>query len=136
LQSTSLSGIVFKKMICKTRYFTKWARKIGLNDSLLKKAVVEIQSGLLDANLGGGIVKKRIALPGRGKSSSTRTLLATNLRNRWFFVFGFEKNEIDNISEKELTTLKMLANDLLGMSVTQIKIAIEKGSLVEVEVEK
>ena len=122
-------------MICKTRYFTKWARKIGLNDSLLKKAVIEIQSGLLDANLGGGIVKKRIALPGRGKSGSTRTLLATNLRNRWFFVFGFEKNEIENISERELTTLKMLANDLLCMSAAQIKIAIEKGSLVEVEVE-
>jgi len=123
-------------MILKTRYFTKWARKIGLNNSLLEKAVLEIQSGLLDANLGGGIVKKRIALPGRGKSSSTRTLLATNLRNRWFFVFGFEKNEIENISEKELTTLKILAKDLLGMSAVQIKIAIEKGALVEVENEK
>jgi hypothetical protein len=123
-------------MILKTRYFTKWARKIGLNNSLLEKAVLEIQSGLLDANLGGGIVKKRIALPGRGKSSSTRTLLATNLRNRWFFVFGFEKNEIENISEKELATLKILAKDLLGMSAVQIKIAIEKGALVEVENEK
>ncbi len=136
MQSVSLSDIVYQKMILKTRYFTKWARKIGLNNSLLEKAVLEIQSGLLDANLGGGIVKKRIALPGRGKSSSTRTLLATNLRNRWFFVFGFEKNEIENISEKELTTLKILAKDLLGMSAVQIKIAIEKGALVEVENEK
>lgn len=123
-------------MICKTKYFSKWACKIGLNDLLLRKAVLEIQNGLLDANLGGGIVKKRIALPGRGKSGSSRTLLATNLRNQWFFVFGFGKNEMDNISEKELTILKMLANDLLGMSEAQIKIAIEKGSLVEVENEK
>lgn len=58
------------------------------------------------------------------------------MRNRWFFVFGFEKNEIENISEKELTTLKILAKDLLGMSAVQIKIAIEKGALVEVENEK
>ena len=123
-------------MIYKIRHFNRWARKTGLNDSLLTKAILEIKSGLMEANLGGGIVKKRIALPGRGKSCSTRTLLATNLRNRWFFVFGFEKNEIDNISEKELTTLKMLANDLLGMSAAQIEIAIEKGSLVEVEDEK
>jgi hypothetical protein len=120
-------------MIYKTKHFTRWARKAGLKDSFLKTAVLEIQSGLLEADLGGGIVKKRIALPGRGKSGSTRTLLATNLKDRWFFVFGFEKNERENILENELATLKMLAKDLLGMSVTQIKVAIEEGFLVEVE---
>jgi hypothetical protein len=120
-------------MIYKTRHFTRWARKAGLKDSLLKTAVLEIQSGLLEADLGGGIVKKRIALPGRGKRGSTRTLLATNLKDRWFFVFGFEKNERENILENELTTLKMLAKDILGMSATQIKVAIEEGFLVEVE---
>ena len=84
------------KMIYKTRNFTRWARKIGLNDSLLGTAVLEIQKGLLEADLGGGIVKKRIALPGREKRGSTRTLLATNRDDRWFFVFGFEKNERAN----------------------------------------
>jgi hypothetical protein len=49
-------------MVYKTKYFNKWARKVGLNDSLLNYAVREIKSGLLDANLGGGLVKKRIAL--------------------------------------------------------------------------
>ena len=120
-------------MIYKIRNFTRWARKTGLNDLLLERAVLEIKSGLLDADLGGGIVKKRIALPGRGKRGSTRTLLATNLGDRWFFVFGFEKNELENISEKELATLKMLAKDLLGMTAAQIKIAIGEGSLVEVK---
>jgi len=120
-------------MICKIRNFTRWARKTGLNDALLERAVLEIKSGLLDADLGGGIVKKRIALPGRGKRGSTRTLLATNLGDRWFFVFGFEKNELENISEKELATLKMLAKDLLGMTAAQIKVAIGEGSLVEVK---
>ncbi len=65
-------------MILKTRNFARWARKSGLSDSLLKKAVLEIQRGLLEADLGGGIVKKRIALPGRGKRGSARILLATN----------------------------------------------------------
>jgi len=120
-------------MIYKTRHFSRWARKAGLKDSFLKAAVLEIQCGLLEADLGGGIVKKRIALPGRGKRGSTRTLLATNLKDRWIFVFGFEKNERENILENELTTLKMLAKDLLGMSAAQIKVAIEEGFLVEVE---
>lgn len=120
-------------MIYKTRHFARWARKAGLNDSLLETAVLEIQSGLLEADLGGGIVKKRVALPGRGKRGSTRTLLATNLDDRWFFVFGFEKNERENISENELATLKKLARDLLGMTSKQITVAVGEGSLVEVE---
>jgi len=120
-------------MIYKTRNFARWARKIGLNDSLLETAVFEIQSGLLEADLGGGIVKKRIAFPGRGKRGSTRTLLATNRDDRWFFVFGFEKNERENISENELATLKMLAKNLLGLTAAQIAEAIAEGSLVEVE---
>ena len=78
-------------------------------------------------------MKKRIALPGKGKRGSTRTLLATNRDDRWFFVFGFEKNERENISENELATLKKLAKDLLGLTATQITVAIREGSLVEVE---
>jgi len=122
-------------MIYKTRHFARWARKAGLNNSLLETAVLEIKSGLLDADLGGGIVKKRIALPGRGKRGSTRTLLATNMDDRWFFIFGFEKNERENISENELSTLRKLAKDLLGMTVTQITVSVGEGSLVEVEYE-
>ena len=120
-------------MIFKTRHFSRWARKSGLSDSLLAMAVLEIQRGLLEADLGGGIVKKRIALPGRGKRGSTRTLLATNRNDRWFFVFGFEKNERENISENELESLKNLAKDLLGLTAAQIAVAIGEGSLVEVE---
>lgn len=81
-----------KKVIYKTRYFNKWARKHSLNDLLLRKAVLEIRSGLIDANLGGGVVKKRIALTGRGKRSSTRTLLATNLRNKMKWTIFQKKN--------------------------------------------
>jgi len=120
-------------MIFKTRHFARWARKSGLADSLLKKAVLEIQCGLLEADLGGGIVKKRIALTGRGKRGSTRTLLATNWNDRWFFVYGFEKNERANISENELESLKKLARSLLGLTDTQIAAAIEEDFLMEVK---
>ncbi len=68
-------------------------RKTELSDPVLCAAVEEMERGLIDADLGGGVVKKRVALPGRGKSGGARTLVATNKGNRWFFVFGFEKNE-------------------------------------------
>jgi hypothetical protein len=120
-------------MIYKTRHFARWARKAGLNDSLLETAVLEIHRGLLEADLGGGIVKKRIALPGQGKRGSTRTLLATNRDDRWFFIFGFEKNERENISESELAILKKLAKDLLGLTTVQLAAAVREGSVMEVE---
>jgi hypothetical protein len=120
-------------MILKTRHFARWARKSGLADSLLDEAVLEIGRGLLEADLGGGILKKRIALPGRGKRGSIRTLLATNRNDRWFFVFGFEKNKRANISDNELESLKKLAKHLLGLTAAQIMAAIEEGALVEVE---
>ncbi len=69
--------------------------------------------GLSDADLGGNILKKRIALPGRGKIGSTRTLIATNSKNRWFFVYGFEKSDRSNINKKELEALQSIAIDLL-----------------------
>ncbi len=96
----ALSDMVNNKMILKTKYFSKWARKAGLIDALLKNAVLEIKCGLLDANLGGGIVKKRIALPGRGKCGSTRTLLATNLRSRWFSYLVLKKTRLKMFQQK------------------------------------
>lgn len=101
-------------------------------DDLLCRAVDEMLNGLIDADLGGGIFKKRIALPGRGKSGSARTLLATNRDDRWIFVFGFEKNERANISDKERDALRMMAKDLLGLTATQLQEAISEGTLLEV----
>lgn len=96
-------------IVLKTRHFHRWARKSGLTDNALSDAVIEMVNGLIDADLGGGIVKKRVALPGHGKRGSTRTLLATNCDDRWIFVFGFEKNKRANISDRELEALKLLA---------------------------
>lgn len=89
-------------------------------------------NGLIDADLGGGIFKKRVALYGRGKRSSVRTLLATNRKDIWFFVFGFGKNERANISDKELEALRLLADDLLALTSQQISVAVDNGFLMEV----
>ena len=92
--------------------------------------------GLIDADLGGRVYKKRIALPGKGKSGSVRTLLATNWNDRWFFMFGFEKNDRANISTKELEALQLLADDLLSLKEDQIRQAVVDGSFIEVIHEK
>ena len=123
-------------MIIKTKKFDRWARKAALSDELLCQAVEEMLNGLVDANLGGGVFKKRVALPGRGKSGSVRTLLATNRNDRWFFLFGFEKNDRSNISKTELAALQSLADDLLSLQKLQILAAIEDGAFVEVIDEK
>ena len=119
-------------MIYKTRHFNRWAGKASLSDDLLRRAVEEMTNGLIDADLGGDVFKKRIALPGRGKSGSARTLLATNRDDRWIFILGFEKNERTNISDKERDALRMLAKDLLGLSTEQMQKAINEGALLEV----
>lgn len=115
----------------KTRTFNRWLRKIGLSDRQLIAATAEMQRGLIDADLGGHVVKKRVALPGQGKRGSTRTLVGTNYRDRWFFLFGFGKNERDNITANELVVLQEISKDLLALDDKQLEIAIENGELLE-----
>ena len=90
----------------KTKLFNKWAKKAGLSDSNLKDAVDEIERGLVDANLGGNLYKKRVATSTGGKSGGYRTLLAYKEHEKIFFVFGFEKNQRANINQREEKALK------------------------------
>jgi hypothetical protein len=116
----------------KTKWFHRWAAKEGLSDTALAAAVQEMESGLVDAQLGGHVVKKRVALPGRGKSSSTRTPLAYQAGSKAFFVYGFAKNERANIGDKELKALKMLAMELLDYQSAAMRKATKAGELVEI----
>jgi len=120
------------KRVFKTRYFSRWFRKIGLSDVALCHTVGEMEQGLIDANLGGGVVKKRLALPGRGKRGGARTLVATNKGDCWFFLFGFEKNERANITAEELKGLRVITRQLLGMTSEQLDEAVRDGSLQEI----
>lgn len=118
--------------VFKTRHFQRWMRKTSLTDEALSAAVLEMSQGLVDADLGRGVIKKRVAVGGRGKSRGVRTLVATNKGDRWFFVFGFAKNTRTNITATELETLQSLASDLLQLTKSQLKKAVEDGSLQEI----
>jgi hypothetical protein len=120
------------KRVFKTIHFNRWLRKSELTDSQLCSAVKEMEQGLIDASLGGGVVKKRIAVAGRGKSGGARTLIATNYKHRWFFVFGFEKNVRANISDKELEALQEIATDLLALESLQLDESVARGKLLEI----
>jgi len=120
------------KRIFKTRYFSRWMQKVELSDALLLNSVDEMERGLIDADLGGGVFKKRIALPNRGKSGSVRTLIATNKNNRWFFVLGFEKNQRDNIDATELKALKQAAKTMLTISDEKLQLALTNQDLMEI----
>jgi len=118
--------------VFKSKWFQKWAAKEGLDDDALRAAIEEMENGLIDAELGGHVVKKRVALPGRGKRGGTRTLVVYQQANKAFFVYGFAKNERANISDKELKALKLLATQLLGYTNPALVKAIEAGELIEV----
>ena len=120
------------RRVFKTRAFNRWMRKTPLIDTALCTALSEMERGLVDADLGGAVPKKRVALPGRGKSGSVRTLVATNRSNRWFVLFGFEKNERGNVSAKELEALQAIATDLLRLSSAELDAHIAIEALQEI----
>jgi len=119
--------------IFKNKVFNKWAEKEGLSDDTLRVAVDEMERGLIDADLGGHVVKKRVAVGGRGKSSGVRTLLAYKSGDKAFFVYGFAKNARANVSTDELKALKRLAKELMNYSDKTLTKAIQHGALIEVE---
>ena len=118
--------------VFKTRHFSRWMRKTELTNCVLCNAVAEMALGLIDADLGGGVVKKRVGFAGRGKRGGARTLVATNKGDRWFFVFGFEKNERANITGDELDALQEIAAQLLARTGRQLDEAVSDGVLQEI----
>jgi hypothetical protein len=117
----------------KTRVFARWMRREGLADRDLRDALAEMQNGLVDARLGGGLVKKRIARAGQGKSGGYRVLVASNFGERWVFMFGFAKNERDNIDDDELKLMKRLAATVLSLNENDLRKALTDGELLEIK---
>lgn len=120
------------KRILLLRTFARWKEKNGLPDWALAKAVEEMEQGLIDADLGGYVFKKRVAFPGRGKRSGVRVIVATQKVDPWFFLYGFGKNERNNISDKELEIFQEMAVDLLKLNDRQVDLALSSGEFVEV----
>lgn len=118
--------------IYKNKLFHQWSKEEALSDAALINAVKEIESGIYDANLGGFIYKKRIAIRGKGKSGSLRTILAYKMKNKAIFIYGYAKNRKDNISLKEEQALKKLAKIYFAYEANEINIAVNSGELFEV----
>ena len=118
--------------IFKTRLFAKWVNKEKLSDQILWQTIEEMERGLVDADLGGGVYKKRLALPGRGKRGGARTIIAYKMKEKAFFIFGYAKNERATISMEEKKMAKTLANELFSYSAEQLNNLVAEGKLIEV----
>jgi hypothetical protein len=116
----------------KNKAFMRFAKKAGIGDGALCEAIRDAERGLIAADLGGGVIKQRIARPGGGKSGGFRTLIVFRAGTRAFFVHGFAKNAKDNIGKDELVALKKLASGLLGYDDTATARVVASGTLTEV----
>lgn len=108
-------------------------RKAGLTDAGLCSAVSEIAQGLIDADLGGHLLKKRVPLQGQGKRGGARTIVATKRGRRWFFLYGFEKSERSDVDQDELKVLQEVAKELLEFDDRQLAAALTAGEIVEIK---
>lgn len=119
--------------IFKTKIFARFARREGIADRSLCAAVERAERGLVDADLGGAVIKQRVAREGQGRSGGYRVLLAFRSKDRTVFLYGFAKNERDNIANDELTTLREIAASWLTADPHQLNQAVATGLLQEVQ---
>jgi hypothetical protein len=115
-----------------TKVFGRFARKERLDDKRLYEAIARAERGSIDAELGGGLIKQRVARPGGGRSGGYRTIIAYQASQRSVFLYGFAKNERENIDDRELDNLKKLVRHYLSFSDAQIAAALALAELREV----
>jgi hypothetical protein len=118
--------------VFKTRWFTRFARRERITDDGLSQAIARAEQGLIDANLGGGVIKQRVARPGQGRSGGYRMLIAYRAKHRAVFLYGFAKRERENIDPDELVTLREIAAKWLAAEAKHIAQALNEGVLQEV----
>jgi hypothetical protein len=119
--------------IFKTKTLARFTKRERIGDAALADAIDETERGLVDADLGGCVIKKRVARAGQGKSGGYRMLIAFRTKHRAVFLFGFSKNELDNVDDKQLATLQETAAYWLAADVKTLGRAIADGILIEVQ---
>lgn len=119
--------------VFKTKWFVRFARKEKIKDDKLVIAIQEAERGLLDGNLGGNLIKKRISRIGAGKSGGYRTIIIYCAGSRAFFVYGFPKSGEDNIGDTELKEYQKMAQVFLRFKDPDVKTALRVGELTEVD---
>lgn len=119
--------------IFKNKWFSKFAKKEGISDEKLIQAVLEVEAGNVDADYGGGVIKQRIARPQQGKSGGYRTIILYRQDDKAFFVYGFAKSELDNISRLDVRDFKKLAKTFLAFGNDEIVTLLLKAEIEEVK---
>lgn len=118
--------------IYKNAWFAKFASRERISDAALRDAVDRAGRGLIDADLGSGLIKQRVARAGSGKSGGYRTLIFFRAAERAIFAFGFAKSDQANLSAQELTALKKAAKEALAAIQEQVDAVVGSGRLIEV----
>jgi hypothetical protein len=122
--------------VFKTRWFGRFARQEKIADAGLREAIERAERGLIDADLGGGLIKQRVARQGQGRSGGYRALIAYRLGRRALFIFGLAKNDRENFTENELEAARAIGKIWIPAPDEQIAHGVEDGQLIEVQYEK
>ena len=115
------------------RWFAKFAAKEQISDATLADAVRRAENGVIDADLGTGLIKQRIARVGSGKSGGYRSIIIFRSGDRAIFVFAFAKSAKANLSAAELKVYRKAASIMLGLGDDMIETEVKAGRLVEVD---
>ncbi len=118
--------------IFKSAWFARFARREKIRDDVLKDAIARAENGVIDADLGGGVIKQRLARPGQGRSGGYRSIILIRTKQRAFFVYGFAKSERENIDPDELASFRKLALEYLALSDKQLEMMLKNEGLREV----
>ena len=116
----------------KTKAFARFADREGLEDAVLCEAVRRAASGLVDADLGGGVIKQRIARKGGGRSGGFRAIVLFHRDKLAFFVYGFAKSRRETLRRNELEAFRLLADNMLGFTGAALAAAVANGTIIEV----
>lgn len=120
--------------IFKAKPFARFADKESIDDAALVEAVRRAERGIVDADLGGGVIKQRIARKGQGRSGGFRSILLFRNAHRAFFVYGFAKSARSNIRSDELAAFRKLAHEMLALDDAAIGAALANETIVEVTI--
>jgi hypothetical protein len=119
--------------VFKSRWFQRFARKEGITDAVLRDAVIRAERGQIDADLGGGVIKQRIARPGQGRSKGYRSIILYRRGGKAFFVYGFSKSQRANINDYEEQEFKEAAKIVLSLTEDELAVRLKRGDFVEAE---
>lgn len=119
--------------VFKTRWFARFSRSEGIADRSLREAIERAERGLIDADLGGGLIKQRVARMGQGRSGGYRIIIAYHIRNRAVLLYGFAKKERENIDSDELISWRRVADYWNSANAERISEGLGDGAILEVE---